>query len=42
MVGNVIVDILMIQNFPFVKINIVNINSKAVATFLLTKVILPL
>ena len=35
---NIIVVILMSQNLQFMKVNIVNINSKAVATFLLTKV----
>ena len=33
MVANVIVGILMSQNFQFMKLNIFNINHKAVATF---------
>ena len=37
MVANVIVVILMIQNFQFIKFNVVNINPKAVATFFITK-----
>ena len=40
MVANIIVGVLMSQNLQFVKVNIDNINSKAVATFyLLTKII---
>ena len=33
----IIVGILISQNFQFTKVNIVNINPKTVATFLLTK-----
>ena len=36
MVANVIVGILMNQNLQLMKVDIVNINLKAVATFLLT------
>ena len=33
MVANIIVSIIMSQNFQFVKVNIVNLKPKAVATF---------
>ena len=38
MVANVIVDILLSQNFQFIKVNIVNINPMAVATFFINKI----
>jgi len=39
MVAHNILGILMSQNFQFMKVNIVNINPKAVAFFLLTNII---